>query len=57
MKPKFETFVSYLGPPTSAEALNDYLMFCDDNATSSYDVYCENHHVLPCSVVKNNYTR
>jgi hypothetical protein len=56
MKPGFDTFVKHLGPPSNEEALTKYLDFCDYSATLAEDAYCENHHVLPCSVIKNSYT-
>lgn len=58
MQEIYEKFVDILGEPFSSDYLNDYIEFVIKNETnkSLSEYYCEDHHIVPSSIYKNNNT-
>jgi len=54
----YEKFVDILGEPSSRDYLNDYISFVIKNETnkSLSEYYCEDHHIIPSSIYKNDNT-
>lgn len=52
----YDKFVELLGEPSSEESLKEYILFVFDNRTSKSisEYYCEDHHIIPRSLLEND---